>query len=64
MQTVSSTYGQVKQSWINALALLVAGLAGDRMTARAAYLAAAGRTTNLPQQRYLHSRAVRLTNEP
>jgi RNA polymerase sigma factor (sigma-70 family) len=35
-------------------------LAGDRAGARDAYLAAAGRTTNLPQRRYLHGRAARL----
>ena len=35
-------------------------LAGDRAGARDAYLAAARRTTNLPQQRYLHGRAARL----
>ena len=35
-------------------------LAGDRAGARDAYLAAARRTTNLPQQRYLHDRAARL----
>jgi RNA polymerase sigma factor (sigma-70 family) len=37
-------------------------MSGDRVAARAAYLAAAGRTSNLPQQRYLHSRAARLTS--
>ena len=35
-------------------------MAGDRVAAHAAYLAAAERTTSLPQQRYLHSRAARL----
>jgi RNA polymerase sigma factor (sigma-70 family) len=39
-------------------------MSGDRPTARAAYLAAAQRATNLPQQRYLHSRAAQLTDEP
>ena len=34
--------------------------AGDAAGARAAYLAAAERTTNLPQQRYLHARAASL----
>jgi RNA polymerase sigma factor (sigma-70 family) len=38
-------------------------LAGDRAGARDAYLAAARRTTNLPQQRYLHDRAARLTDD-
>jgi RNA polymerase sigma factor (sigma-70 family) len=38
-------------------------LAGDRAGARDAYLAAARRTTNLPQQRYLHARAARLTDD-
>ena len=38
-------------------------LAGDRPGARDAYLAAARRTTNLPQQRYLHARAARLTDD-
>jgi RNA polymerase sigma factor (sigma-70 family) len=37
-------------------------LAGDRAGARDAYLAAAGRTTNLPQQRYLNARAARLAD--
>jgi len=35
-------------------------MAGDDAGARDAYLAAAGRTTNLPQQRYLNARAARL----
>jgi RNA polymerase sigma factor (sigma-70 family) len=35
-------------------------MAGDRAGARDAYEAAAGRTTNLPQRRYLHGRAARL----
>src|SRR5687768_16747507 len=34
--------------------------AGEAGGARAAYLAAAERTTNVPQQRYLHGRAARL----
>ncbi len=38
-------------------------MAGDRMAARDSYLAAARRATNLTQQRYLHSRAARLTND-
>jgi RNA polymerase sigma factor (sigma-70 family) len=38
-------------------------LAGDRAGARDAYLAAARRATNLPQQRYLHARAARLTDD-
>jgi len=36
-------------------------MAGDRMAARDAYLGAAQRATNLPQQRHLHSRAARIT---
>jgi RNA polymerase sigma factor (sigma-70 family) len=36
-------------------------LAGARVAARESYLAAARRTTSLPQQRYLHARAARLT---
>jgi RNA polymerase sigma factor (sigma-70 family) len=35
-------------------------MAGDRASARDAYEAAARRTTNLPQRRYLHGRAARL----
>ena len=35
-------------------------LAGDTAAARDAYLSAARRATNLPQQRYLHARAARL----
>jgi predicted RNA polymerase sigma factor len=35
-------------------------MAGDRAGARDAYLEAARRTTNLPQQRYLNARAARL----
>jgi RNA polymerase sigma factor (sigma-70 family) len=38
-------------------------MAGEREAARDAYLAAAARTDNLPQQRYLHARAARLTRE-
>jgi RNA polymerase sigma factor (sigma-70 family) len=34
-------------------------LAGDRSAARECYLAAAGSTTSLPQQRYLYARAAR-----
>jgi RNA polymerase sigma factor (sigma-70 family) len=37
-------------------------MAGDHAGARDAYLAAAQRTTNLPQQRYLNARAARLTD--
>ena len=36
-------------------------MAGDKLAAREAYLAAARRATNIPQQRYLHARAARLT---
>jgi RNA polymerase sigma factor (sigma-70 family) len=36
--------------------------AGEHAAAREAYLAAARRTTNLPQQRYLNARAERLTD--
>ena len=39
-------------------------LAGDRAGARDAYQAAAGLTTNLPQQRYLNARAARLADGP
>jgi RNA polymerase sigma factor (sigma-70 family) len=35
-------------------------MAGDQAAAREAYLAAAARTSNLVQQRYLHTRAARL----
>jgi predicted RNA polymerase sigma factor len=35
-------------------------MTGNHEAARAAYLAAATRTTSLPQQRYLHTRAARL----
>jgi predicted RNA polymerase sigma factor len=38
-------------------------LAGDRAGARDAYQAAASRTTNLPQQRYLNARAARLAGD-
>jgi RNA polymerase sigma factor (sigma-70 family) len=38
-------------------------MAGEPDAARAAYLAAAARTSNLPQQRYLHARAARLTRD-
>ena len=38
-------------------------LAGDRAGARDAFQAAASRTTNLPQQRYLNARAARLTGD-
>jgi predicted RNA polymerase sigma factor len=36
-------------------------MVGDRVAARDAYLAAARRATNLPQQRHLHARAARVT---
>jgi RNA polymerase sigma factor (sigma-70 family) len=39
-------------------------MAGDRNAARDSYLAAAQRTMSLHQQRYLHARAARLTNDP
>lgn len=39
-------------------------MAGDRVAARDSYLAAARRTTGLPQQRYLHARAARLADDP
>jgi RNA polymerase sigma factor (sigma-70 family) len=38
-------------------------MAGDRVAARDSYRAAAQRTTSLPQQRYLHARAARLTDD-
>jgi len=38
-------------------------MAGDRAAARDSYHAAARRTTSLPQQRYLHARAARLTDD-
>jgi predicted RNA polymerase sigma factor len=38
-------------------------MTGDRAAARDCYEAAARRTTNLAQQRYLHGRAARLTGE-
>jgi predicted RNA polymerase sigma factor len=38
-------------------------MAGDRAAAREAYQAAAWRATSLPQQRYLHARAARLTDD-
>src|SRR5438445_9557087 len=38
-------------------------MAGERVAAREAYLAAASRTSNLPQQRYLHARAARLVGD-
>lgn len=37
-------------------------MAGDRVAAHDSYLAAAQRTTSFPQQRYLHTRAARLTD--
>lgn len=37
-------------------------MTGDRLAARECYEAAAQRTTSLPQQRYLHARAARLTD--
>jgi RNA polymerase sigma factor (sigma-70 family) len=39
-------------------------LAGDRAAARAGYLAAARRTTSLPERRYLEGRAARLRDGP
>jgi RNA polymerase sigma factor (sigma-70 family) len=38
-------------------------MAGDHAAAVASYLEAAGRTTSLPQQRYLHARANRLSRD-
>ncbi|AWS44173.1 RNA polymerase sigma factor [Streptosporangium sp. 'caverna'] len=38
-------------------------MAGDHAAARDSYREAARRTTNLPQQRYLHTRAARLTGD-
>src|ERR1700730_11825933 len=38
-------------------------IAGDRVAAHDSYEAAARRTTNFPQKRYLHARAARLTDE-
>jgi RNA polymerase sigma factor (sigma-70 family) len=38
-------------------------MAGEPAAARAAYLAAAARASNLPQQRYLHAQAARLAGE-
>ncbi len=38
-------------------------MTGDRVAARDSYQAAARRTTSFPQQRYLHTRAARLTDD-
>jgi RNA polymerase sigma factor (sigma-70 family) len=38
-------------------------MTGDRVAARDSYQAAARRTTSFPQQRYLHARAARLTDD-
>jgi predicted RNA polymerase sigma factor len=38
-------------------------MAGERQAAREGYLAAAQRTTSLPQQRYLHAQAARLADD-
>jgi len=38
-------------------------MAGDPVAARHSYLAAARRTTSLPQQRYLHAQAARLADD-
>jgi len=38
-------------------------MAGDREGARANYLAAARRTTSIPEQRYLEARAARLIDD-
>jgi predicted RNA polymerase sigma factor len=38
-------------------------MAGDHVAAHASYLEAAGRTTSLPQQRYLHARANHLSRD-
>jgi len=38
-------------------------MTGDRVAARESYLAAARRTASFPQQRYLHARAARLTDD-
>ncbi|MQA11311.1 MAG: sigma-70 family RNA polymerase sigma factor [Pseudonocardiaceae bacterium] len=38
-------------------------MAGDYLAARDSYHAAANRTTNVPQQRYLHARAARISTE-
>jgi predicted RNA polymerase sigma factor len=38
-------------------------MAGDRVAARDSYQAAASRTTSFQQQRYLHARAARLTDD-
>ena len=38
-------------------------MAGQRAAARGAYLTAASRASNLPQQRYLHARAARLARD-
>jgi predicted RNA polymerase sigma factor len=38
-------------------------MAGDRPAAHEAYLTAAGRATSFPQQRYLYTKAARLTSD-
>jgi predicted RNA polymerase sigma factor len=38
-------------------------MAGERAAARESYLEAASRTSNLPQQRYLHARAASLAGQ-
>ncbi|WP_103355180.1 RNA polymerase sigma factor [Amycolatopsis sp. CA-128772] len=49
-----------KHHRVDAIRAHLLELAGDAAGARAAYLAAAGRTLSLPEQAYLHSRAAAL----
>jgi len=49
---------------LHALRAHLLEMAGDRVAARDAFQAAARRTTSVPQQRYLHARAARLTDDP
>ena len=60
---ISRAKQQIKDSAVPAVSAHLLEMAGERAAAREAYLAAAGRTSNRPPQRYLHARAARLQDQ-
>jgi RNA polymerase sigma factor (sigma-70 family) len=63
LAVLSGDERMVKGHQLHAVRAHLLEMAGESDAARDAYLAAAARTSNLPQQRYLHARAARLTGE-
>jgi RNA polymerase sigma factor (sigma-70 family) len=63
LETLAGDGGVMGDHRFHAVRAHLLELAGDPRAARESYLAAAGRTTSVQQQRYLHERARRLNSD-